>query len=62
MENQEITDESALKERRRCVGIVLSEFGIQKAGGRDDVAAILDRLATAIEYPTRGEWLPHPND
>jgi hypothetical protein len=40
-------------ERRRCVGIVLEEYGIHKLQGHDEIAHVLDALATRLERTER---------
>lgn len=39
------------QERRRCVGLVLSEFGVCKLAGAEGCARILDALANRMEHP-----------
>lgn len=38
-------------ERHRCVGVVLAEVGRQKLQGHEEIAAVLDQLATRLEHP-----------
>jgi len=39
------------RERRRCVGIVLADYGVWRLSGEERIAAILDGLATKLEHP-----------
>ena len=43
--------EAAELERRRCIGVMLSEYGIWKMAGEERIAAVLDALATKLEHP-----------
>ena len=43
--------EAVALERRRCIGVVLAEFGIYRLAGEERIAAALDALATKLEYP-----------
>jgi hypothetical protein len=51
-----------LAERRRCVGIVLAEYGRQRLQGEARIAAVLDTLATEMEHgprrPAGPGWTP----
>lgn len=51
MANSPDVDAAILAERRRCVGLILREFGIAQLKGQTDVMEVLDRLAIYMENP-----------
>lgn len=46
-----VLKEAVRRERLRCVGVVLHEYGLMIAAGEGKIAAVLDTLATRLEYP-----------
>ncbi len=48
---EETTSAEVAKERRRIIGIILTEYAECKRLGFDDVASFLDNLALKIEHP-----------
>ncbi len=50
-----VCESDELKERRRCVGVVLRAVGHARLDGDQVLADALDRVATELEHPeTRG--------
>lgn len=46
---EEMIESSVQRERRRCVAMVLTAYGVCKSSGMDTAARILDALATKME-------------
>ncbi len=46
---EEVIERAVQNERRRCVGIVLSAFGVCRLSGQEATARVLDALATKME-------------
>ncbi len=50
-EPMNVLKEAVRRERLRCIGIVLREFGIARLAGDEKTADVLDRLAVYLEHP-----------
>ena len=46
---EELIESAVQRERKRCVGLVLNAFGVNRLGGHEHTARILDALATQME-------------